>query len=109
MSNGVYVILIIAAVAIVAIIAWAAVATAHVLAREKTRRELMAYVAEGTISPQDAARLIELAEQSELRKKVLDTAAWDWDTESYHRALDKVFDSKRASEKPDPAPAAAPA
>ena len=106
MGNGVYVVLIIGAVAIVAIIAWAVVATAHVLAREKTRRELMAYVAEGTVSPQDAARLIELAEQSELRKKVLDTAAWDWDTESYHRALDKVFDGKRVPEKAEPQAAA---
>ncbi len=107
MGNWVYIIMVIGVVAIVAIVAWAVVATAHVLAREKTRRELMAYVAEGTVSPQDAARLIELAEQSELRKKVLDTAAWEWDTESYHRALDKVLDSKRASEKPDPAQAAA--
>ncbi len=107
MGSGVYIIMIIAAVAIVAIIAWAVVATAHVVAREKTRRELMAYVAEGTVTPQDAARLIELAEQSELRKKVLDTAAWDWDTESYHRALDKVFDSKRAPDKAEAAPAAA--
>jgi hypothetical protein len=109
MGTGGIIVIAASAVAVAGIIAWAVVATAHVLAREKTRREIMAYIAEGTISPQDAARLIELSEESELRKKVLDTAAWDWDTESWHRAVDKVFDGKGPPAKPDAAKAAAPA
>ncbi|MCI0582596.1 MAG: hypothetical protein L0227_06820 [Chloroflexi bacterium] len=108
--NGVWIIAIVGSVAIVAIAAWAVVATSQVVSREKTRRELMAYVAGGSLSPQDAARLIELTEQSELRKKVLDAAAWDWDSDSYHKTLDKVFDGGRGPGKAEGAgKAAAPA
>lgn len=100
--NGVWIIAIVGSVAIVAIAAWAVVATSQVVSREKTRRELMAYVAGGSLSPQDAARLIELTEQSELRKKVLDAAAWDWDSDSYRQTLERVFDAKAAAEKKEP-------
>jgi hypothetical protein len=45
-------------VAITAIIAEAIRKTAQTKAREESRREIAAYVAEGTISPDDAARLL---------------------------------------------------
>lgn len=51
-------------VAIVAIV-WIVSATLYyrrkTMEREQTRREIAAYVAEGTMSPADAARLIEAA------------------------------------------------
>ena len=46
------------AVAIVAILAEAIRKTKQTKAREETRREIAAYVAEGTISPDDAAKLL---------------------------------------------------
>jgi hypothetical protein len=45
-------------VAIVAIIAEAFRKTTQIKAREESRREIAAYVAEGTISPDDAAKLL---------------------------------------------------
>jgi hypothetical protein len=45
-------------VAIVAIITEAIRKTAQTKAREESRREIAAYVAEGTISPDDAAKLL---------------------------------------------------
>src|SRR5262245_47538378 len=43
--------------------------------REETRREIAAYVAEGSISPQDGAALLS-AEPDEIRKRVADGLAW---------------------------------
>jgi hypothetical protein len=43
--------------------------------REESRREIAAYVAEGTISPQDAAALLS-AGPDDLRKRVADGVAW---------------------------------
>lgn len=45
-------------VAIVAIIAEAIRKTAQTKAREESRREIAAYVAEGSIAPDDAAKLL---------------------------------------------------
>ena len=45
-------------VAIVAIIAEAVRKTIQTKAREESRREIAAYVAEGTITPDDAAKLL---------------------------------------------------
>jgi DNA gyrase inhibitor GyrI len=47
------------AVAIVAIVADTIRKTAQTRAREESRREIAAYVSEGTISPEDAVRLME--------------------------------------------------
>lgn len=47
-----------ALVAVVAIIAESIRKTAQTKAREESRREIAAYVAEGTISPDDAAKLL---------------------------------------------------
>ncbi len=110
MEDFVLIVGIMGGVAITAIIAWAVVATAQVWSRERTRRELMAYVAEGSVSPQDAAKLIELTEQADLRKKMVDVAANEWDIDSYHRTLDRVFDGKPDAAKAEgkakaPAPA----
>ena len=45
-------------VAVVAIITDALKKTAETRAREESRREIAAYVAEGSISPEDASRLL---------------------------------------------------
>lgn len=45
-------------VAVVAIVTSAIQKTAQTRAREESRREIAAYVAEGTISPDDAAKLL---------------------------------------------------
>lgn len=55
------------AVAMLAIIAGAVRRSIETSAREQTRREIAAYVAEGTISPEDGARLMEAgAKKSQL-------------------------------------------
>src|SRR5262249_45827202 len=45
-------------VAVVAVITTAVQKTAQTKAREETRREIAAYVAEGTISPDDATKIL---------------------------------------------------
>jgi len=57
-------------VAIVAIIADAAQKVTRTKAREESRREIAAYVAEGSISPDDAAKL--LASGGSLKDKIRD-------------------------------------
>lgn len=44
-------------------------------ARERTKREVAAYVAEGSIQPDDAARLLATG-MNEAEKKILDAVAW---------------------------------
>lgn len=44
-------------------------------AREATRREIAAYVAEGSMTPDDAARLLG-AEQSEFERKIGEAVKW---------------------------------
>lgn len=71
---------------LVAIIAGAAVALVWIIAgtlstvlktkhREQTRREIAAYVAEGTISPSDAAQLL-AAGNADFQKTIADGVAW---------------------------------
>ncbi len=62
-----------------------------IIARERTRRDLMAYVAEKAMTPEEAARLIELAENLEMRKQVLDVAAWDPSWESWRETVKGVM------------------
>lgn len=57
------------AVAIVAIIANAIRATIAARAREQSRREIAAYVAEGSISPDDAAKLLADGDKPSCRGK----------------------------------------
>lgn len=44
-------------------------------ARELTKREVAAYVAEGTISPEDAAKILQ-AGTAEAERKIADAVAW---------------------------------
>lgn len=50
------------AVAIVGILAWMIHATARSKQRETTRREVAAYVAEGSMTPDDAERILNAGE-----------------------------------------------
>jgi 1,6-anhydro-N-acetylmuramate kinase len=64
-----------AAVAIVWIIATAIRHTMSRRYREESRREVAAYVAEGTITPVDAVALLNAGED-EVRKTIADGVAW---------------------------------
>ncbi len=61
-------------VAVVWIIAAAIHYTMKARYQEQTKREIAAYVAEGSIAPDDAARL--LASDDEVRKTIADGVAW---------------------------------
>jgi hypothetical protein len=50
--------------------------TVEIKHREETRREVAAYVAEGSIKPEDAAILLGVGETDELEKKIADAVAW---------------------------------
>lgn len=54
---------------IVAIVAGAARKSIETKAREESRREIAAYVAEGSISPDDAARLLDAGQKPGNRTK----------------------------------------
>jgi polyhydroxyalkanoate synthesis regulator phasin len=45
--------------AMVGLVAWVIISTVKTRERERTRRELAAYVAEGTITPEDAQRMMQ--------------------------------------------------
>lgn len=62
-------------VAIVWIIAATIYYTLEKRYREQTKRELAAYVAEGTIQAEDAAKLL-TADDDEVRAKIADGVAW---------------------------------
>jgi len=78
---------------------WGAVVAIGTVSRERTRREIMAYVAEGAMSPADAARLIEISEQADLRKKIISDAGWSGNNEDYRQTLDRVLGTARETEE----------
>ena len=77
-------------------VVWGAVVAIGNVSRERTRREIMAYVAEGAMSPADAARLIEISEQADLRKKIMDDASWHGMDENYAATLERVLGGDKA-------------
>lgn len=85
--------IVLAVVAAIGIVTWGVVAAISTITRERTRREIMAYVAEGTMTPADAAHLIELAEEADLRKKIISDVSWDGD-ESYHKTLERILPNR---------------
>ncbi|MBL9032050.1 MAG: hypothetical protein JNM80_10145 [Phycisphaerae bacterium] len=48
----------------------------RVSAREESRREIAAYVAEGSISPADAKAILEAGESDPIRDKIASGVAW---------------------------------
>jgi hypothetical protein len=78
-------------VLMIGIVTWGAVVGVTNVSRERTKREIMAYVAEGAISPQDAAHLIEISEQAEIRKKIISDASWSGNNDNYRKTLDRVL------------------
>ena len=90
-------------VVMIGIVTWGVVVAVSSVGRERTKREIMAYVAEGAISPQDAARLIEISEQAELRKKIMDDASWGGNNDNYRKTLDRVLGNPNG--EPDAKPA----
>ncbi len=59
--------ILLAAIVIVGIMAWSVTIIMTTRARERTKQEIAAYVAEGTIDPKKAAKLIK-ASRKDLRK-----------------------------------------
>lgn len=106
---GEVIIIVLGSLASVCVLAWAAVEIASISTRWRARREIMAYVAEGTMSPEDAARLIELAERADLRRKVLATADWDDDWERWRDTVREVFGegAEKVATKPKERPVGA--
>lgn len=76
-------------------VVWGAVLAIGTVSRERTRREILAYVAEGAMSPADAAKLIEIAEEADFRKKVMDDASWGGINENYTKTLDRVLNREQ--------------
>jgi hypothetical protein len=65
-------------------------------AREQTRREVSAYVAEGSIDPDQADRLLAL-EDSEAEKKIADAVAWGMLSSSKAESLIRTMRDRRPS------------
>lgn len=93
-----------AAVLLSLVIAIAGVRIARTNARERTRRELFAYVAESSLTMEQAERLIALCEHSDLRREILATANHDWDWDRWRETVRNVVDSKPPPAPVQPAP-----
>ena len=93
MENLVWIV--IAGVVGLGFVVWGAVVAIGTVSRERTRREIMAYVAEGAMSPADAAKLIEISEEAEFRKKVMDDASWGGINENYTKTLERVLGGEK--------------
>lgn len=63
-------------VAIVWIVAATADSILKTQAKERTKREIAAYVAEGSIAPEDAQKLLYKPGGDDFEKKVADAVAW---------------------------------
>ena len=65
-------------IAVIAIIFGAVKSMANTDAKEKTKRELAAYVAEGSVKPEDAVRLLAAGEGSDAKELIAKRAADGW-------------------------------
>lgn len=90
-------------VAALAIVDWGAVQIAATMSRERTRRELFAYVAEGSITMADAERVLRACEMSELRKMVVEAASDDFDWDRWWATVTKVMGEAEAAREQKPA------
>ncbi|MEM8758559.1 MAG: hypothetical protein AAGF47_12360 [Planctomycetota bacterium] len=64
--------------------------------REQTKRELAAYVAEGSMSPDDAHRILTAGEGDDMRELVLKRAADGWISAKKADQILKTLDAERA-------------
>lgn len=90
------------------LIGFAIAYTADVLktrAAERTKRELFAYVAEGTITAQDAMRIIQIMEDSDLRKQLAGDAFWGQGEAGHKETMEKLLTVRAAAIDARPAPA----
>jgi len=69
-------------------------------ARETTRREIAAYVAEGSITPDDACRLLATGTTEELEKKMGDAVAWGMISPKKAEGLLRAARDSRADDSP---------
>jgi hypothetical protein len=65
-----------AAVGGLALFCWAFVASVRRISKEKTRRELFAYVAEGSITAEQAKNLLEVESCAQIQKAVSEAVSW---------------------------------
>lgn len=65
-------------IAVIAIIFGAVKSMANTDAKEKTKRELAAYVAEGSVKPEDAVRILAAGQGSDAKELIAKRAADGW-------------------------------
>lgn len=65
--------------------------------REQTKRELAAYVAEGSMAPEDAQGILAAGESDDLRELVLKRAADGWITTKKAQQILATMDGGKAS------------
>jgi hypothetical protein len=70
-------------------------------AREATRREIAAYVAEGSIAPDDAAKLLS-SQQSDAEATIADAVAWGTISAAKGETLIRSLRSTPSQAKPAP-------
>lgn len=61
-------VILVVAIVVVGMVLWTIREVVRIHAREKSRRELAAYVAEGTVRPGDAVRMMAAGEKPEFEK-----------------------------------------
>lgn len=83
--------------------------TTDVREREKTRREIAAYVAEGSITPQDAARLLSVGLTEQVAAELAKGVTWGTISANKARQVAEAFNPpQQAWGPPPPAPQAPP-
>ncbi|MEL6497401.1 MAG: hypothetical protein AAF937_03070 [Planctomycetota bacterium] len=65
--------------------------------RERTKRELAAYVAEGSMSPEDAKAILSVGENEDVRELVLKRAADGWITPKKAEQMLAAMDKQSAA------------
>ena len=96
---------IISAVGVVALLCWAFVASIKRVAKERTRRELFAYVAEGSITPEQAKNLLEVESAEQIQKAVTDAVSWGVISAKDAESLIRGNAEEARTAKADPSPA----
>lgn len=70
--------------------------------REQTRREIAAYVAEGTITPADA-RMMFGTDESEFEKKIAEAVSWGMlSTKKAEQLMKAMRENRAAKDQPGP-------
>ncbi len=86
-------------VAIVGVVAWAVKEHLSASQREQTKREVAAYVAEGSMTPEDGQRLVGGGSRGDFESKIGNAVSWGMISASKAERLIKAF---REDDRPKP-------